>query len=455
MQKSEIMIVEDDQQLLEVIAEALELEGYRAISCQCVDVALQTLETQVVDIVLSDVNFAEEEPGIDAKSGIDLVKQLRANRNTTPVVLMTAYATVEKAVEALKAGASDYITKPFEASELIKILKRFSPVELDENDQFIAVDQASLQTKRLANQVASTDVSVLICGESGTGKEVLAQYIHEKSSRGEGPFIALNCAAIPENMLEAMLFGYEKGAYTGALNAHAGKFEQAQGGTLLLDEISEMDVGLQAKLLRVLQERQVERLGGKGPINLDVRILATTNRNLKQEVADGRFREDLYYRLNVFPITLRPLRERKADVMPIAESIVNKLASEKHLVFSADAKNKLEQHDWSGNVRELDNVIQRALVFASNEVIEACDIYIEESDTHPISEQATSGQVVTKQEGSLKEQEQELILHALKEGKGSRKFASERLGISPRTLRYKIARLKEKGIDIPSVVGAV
>ena len=293
--------------------------------------------------------------------------------------------------------------------------------------------------------MASADGPVLIQGESGTGKEVLASYIHHCSARTNGPFIAINCAAIPENMLEAMLFGYEKGAYTGAHTSNPGKFEQAQGGTLLLDEISEMDIALQAKLLRVLQEKQVERLGGKNIIDLDVRILATTNRNIKKEVEEGRFREDLYYRLSVFPINLKPLRERRDDILPIIESLLYKYRDiSGYVTINDKAKEKLISYRWPGNVRELDNVIQRSIVLCNGQTILPEHVYIDESQ---------EDEMIVQPENNLKENERSLILHALKEGKGSRKHAAEQLGISPRTLRYKLARLKDEGVDVPSAYG--
>jgi two-component system response regulator FlrC len=288
---------------------------------------------------------------------------------------------------------------------------------------------------------------VLISGESGTGKEVLARFIHRHSARAAKPFVALNCAAIPENMLEAMLFGYERGAYTGAHAAHAGKFEQAQGGTLLLDEVSEMPLALQAKLLRVLQEREVERLGGRGAVALDVRVLATTNRHLRAEVAAGRFREDLYYRLNVFPLVASPLRERRDDVLPLAMRLLEARCrpGDRIPALSADAAHALLMYRWPGNVRELDNVMQRALILASGAVIGPEHIDFEVAmdlvETRPVAAPLAS---------SLEQTEQELILEALRAGNGSRRHAAEKLGISPRTLRYKLARLREQGVAVPA-----
>ena len=320
---------------------------------------------------------------------------------------------------------------------------------LREEIEPVACAASSQRLLELARRVAASDCTVLIIGESGTGKEVLARYIHRRSVRAHGPFIAVNCAAIPENMLEAILFGYERGAFTGAVSAHPGKFEQAQGGTLLLDEITEMPLALQAKLLRVLQEREVERLGGRTPINLDVRVLATTNRRLREEVAAGRFREDLYYRLNVFPLALAPLRARRDDVLPIAMQLLGMRSPRGGRIpaLSADAAHLLLTYPWPGNVRELDNLLQRALILLSGPVIGPEHIQFELTEI-PIAADAGEQSAQTSLADSLVETERDLILDALRAGGGSRREVAERLGISQRTLRYKLARLREAGIDI-------
>ncbi len=316
----------------------------------------------------------------------------------------------------------------------------------------------------LARRVAASDCTVLIVGESGTGKEVLARFIHRCSPRDRQPFVAVNCAAIPENMLEAMLFGYERGAFTGAHAAHPGKFEQAQGGTLLLDEITEMPLGLQAKLLRVLQEREVERLGGRTPISLDVRVLATTNRRLREEVAAGRFREDLYYRLNVFPLAIAPLRSRRDDVLPLAMQLLSARCrpGEQIPALSAEAAHLLLTYSWPGNVRELDNLLQRALILLNGPVIRQEHIQFELANDSASAELAAlavqSGETdaappaasMSSLANSLDQAERDLILDALRSGQGNRREAAERLGISQRTLRYKLARLREAGIDVPA-----
>jgi two-component system, response regulator FlrC len=329
----------------------------------------------------------------------------------------------------------------------------------------VVVDSKSRALFELARRVAATDCTVMISGESGTGKEVLARYIHKRSTRALSPFVAVNCAAIPENMLEAMLFGYERGAFTGASGAYAGKFEQAQGGTLLLDEITEMPLALQAKLLRVLQEREVERIGGRGPVRLDVRVVATTNRLLRGEVMAGRFREDLYYRLCVFPLNLSPLRQRREDVLPLATQLLALRTRPGSVVpaISADAGQLLLTYAWPGNVRELDNLLQRALILANGPVIEAEHIRFEgglmnEAVVAPpplppaaALPRAAAVEVPQQAElrGTLRAAERDLILDALGTG-GSRNAAATLLGISPRTLRYKLAQLRAAGIDVPA-----
>jgi two-component system response regulator FlrC len=330
--------------------------------------------------------------------------------------------------------------------------------------ELVACAATSLRLADLARRVAESDCTVLIVGESGTGKEVLARYIHRQSNRASGPFIAVNCAAIPETMLEAILFGYERGAFTGALNTHAGKFEQAQGGTLLLDEVTEMSLGLQAKLLRVLQEREVERLGGRTPIPLDVRVLGTTNRRLREEVAAGRFREDLYYRLNVFPLAISPLRARREDVLPLAMQLLGSRnrPGTRIPALSADAAHLLLTYSWPGNVRELDNLLQRALILVNGGPVigpeHICVELIDDSilgSTQPSVPTATVSDESPAQSNnglanSLQQAERELILDALQSGGTTRREVAERLGISPRTLRHKLARLREAGVDVPA-----
>ena len=314
----------------------------------------------------------------------------------------------------------------------------------------VAVAEVSRRILELARRVSASDCTVLIVGASGTGKEVLARYIHRQSERAAGPFVAVNCAALPESMLEAILFGYERGAFTGAHAAHAGKFEQAQRGTLLLDEVTEMPLALQAKLLRVLQEREVERLGGRVSLALDVRVLATTNRRLREEVAAGRFREDLYYRLNVFPLALPPLAARREDVLPLAMQLLSARCRPGAPIpaLSAEAAHLLLTYPWPGNVRELDNLLQRALILVNGPVIRPEHIEFEPLPEAPPA-LAQIEPPPASLAGSLDEREREVIFAALRSGK-NRSAAAQTLGISARTLRYKLARLREAGVEVPT-----
>ncbi len=356
---------------------------------------------------------------------------------------MTAHGTIENAVDVMRNGASDYLVKPFEADELKRIVGKY--LKAGPGDRApVAEDPASRKLLNVAARVAATEATVMISGESGCGKEVLARYIHDNSSRAGKDFVAINCAAIPENMLEAVLFGYEKGAFTGATAAHPGKFEQANHGTLLLDEVSEMDIGLQAKLLRVIQEKEVERLGGRSTIPLDVRVLATTNRDLRQYVAEGRFREDLYYRLNVFPMQIPPLRRRSLDIIPLAELFLDRYSQDptSTIGFSDEAKEALRSHDWPGNVRELENLVQRTLILLTRETIQAEDLAFEDTVASGIASDNAL-------QADLKHREFQLIIDAMTTQNGKRSAVADVLGISPRTLRYKLARMRDAGIAIP------
>jgi two-component system response regulator FlrC len=449
MNPARILVVEDDSALAQALTDTLSLSGYEVVNATDGEQALARLDRDQVDMVLTDVQMRPMD-------GRALLRNLRTRFHELPVLVMTAYGTVEQAVEAMKLGAVDYLAKPFEVDDLIDKVERYLPRRHHEGGQMVADDLRSRELVELAGRVAASDATVMIGGESGTGKEVLARYIHCHSARADGPFIAINCAAIPDNMLEAVLFGYEKGAFTGALRASAGKFEQAQGGTLLLDEISEMSLSLQAKLLRVLQEREVERLGGREMIQLDVRVLATSNRHLREEVAAGRFREDLFYRLNVFPLTVPALRERPRDILPLARHLIGRhlRSGEAMPEITPEAESRLLAHRWSGNVRELDNLMQRALILCNDECIHASDIHFGAADGDtPAIAPAVPGADEAQGKGRLTDDlrsvEEQIILDALRNGNGSRKQAAEILGISPRTLRYKLQKLREAGISIP------
>ncbi len=452
MSQPMILVVEDDIDLRDALSDTLQLAGYSVCVAQDGRMALDMIESKEPVLVVTDIQM----PRMD---GHALLKHIRKRWPDLPVMIMTAYGSIEKAVEAMRDGAVDYMTKPFEAEVLVNMVGQYINTNNTETSELIAVDPTSKKTAEIARRVAATDATVLITGESGCGKEVMARYIHEHSNRADKPFIAINCAAIPHNMLEATLFGYEKGAFTGAYKACPGKFELADGGTLLLDEISEMDLALQAKLLRVLQEREVERLGGNKLIQLDVRVLATSNRNMREQVQAGKFREDLFYRLNVFPLFISPLRDRPEDIVSLAQGFV-----QKHLVVSGamqlhppeleqSAVDKLLCHSWPGNVRELDNVIQRALILRQTDNIVADDIQFEQelTDAGTLLNTAEDFQPGNNRSLSddIKDHEHVRILEALKIDKGNRQAVAEKLGISERTLRYKIAKMREQGLQIP------
>jgi two-component system response regulator FlrC len=458
MANSSIMVVEDDNDLSEALCDTLKLAGFDVTSAEDGEDALTLLKSKVVDLIVSDVHMKRMD-------GHTLLNEIKKEFPQLPVMLMTAYGTIQKAVEAMHMGAVDYLVKPFEAEVLVNMVSQYVSNSSFSDTDMIVESNAMRQLAVTAKKVAHGNVPILITGESGTGKEVLARFIHQHSERKDGPFVAINCAAIPENMLEATLFGYEKGAFTGAYKACPGKFEQAQGGTFLLDEISEMDLALQAKLLRVLQEHEVERLGGTKTIALDVRILSTSNRNMKEEVAAGRFREDLFYRLNVFPLKILSLLNRVEDILPICEKLIHKHSTNLNItipIITEEANKKLLDHNWPGNIRELENVIQRALLMCSGKTITADDILIEfdveqipDLNVLPIKKNTSkiiddSGSTNSTSLGNdLRNREFDIIIDTLKELKGSRKCTAERLGISQRTLRYKLAKIRENGIRIP------
>ena len=458
-----VLLVEDDRSLREALADTLLLAGHDYQAVGSAEEALKAVEREAFSLVVSDVNM----PGMD---GHQLLGLLRARQPQLPVLLMTAHGAVERAVDAMRQGAADYLVKPFEPKALLDLVSRHALgcVSIVDSEGPVAVEPASAQLLELAARVARSDSTVLISGESGTGREVLARYIHQHSHRASRPFIAINCAAIPDNMLEATLFGHEKGSFTGAIAAQAGKFEQADGGTILLDEISEMPLGLQAKLLRVLQEREVERVGARKPITLDIRVVATTNRDLAGEVAAGRFREDLFYRLSVFPLAWRPLRERTADILPLAERLLNKHVNKmKHATakLSPQAQACLTNYPWPGNVRELDNAIQRALILQQGGLIQPLDFCLTGAVTFtaapviaPVQALVREIEVEAESAGALgddlRRREFQVIIDTLRAERGRRKEAAEKLGISPRTLRYKLAQMRDAGMDVEAYLFA-
>jgi two-component system response regulator FlrC len=495
-----ILIAEDDDALRDAVCLTLEMAGHGATGVDGGPAALSELERAHFNLVISDLRM-------QPMDGLELLGEIRHRHPQLPVLLMTAYGDVDKAVAAMRGGACDFLMKPFEPEMLLESVRRYAAAPPESNEA-IAEDARSRQLFALAAKVAESDATVLLTGESGVGKEVIARYIHHHSPRSTAPFVAINCAAIPENLLEATLFGYEKGAFTGAQSGQPGKFEQAQGGVILLDEISEMPLGLQVKLLRVLQEREVERVGGKKPISLDIRVLATSNRDMEQEIARGRFREDLYYRLNVFPLFIPPLRERPDDIVPLARHFLAGHArrSGRQTWFSPEAEALLARYAWPGNVRELENTAQRALILTPGDTVSAETLRIclphwqDESNacgcgsrdsevppkpfaatgtsaasSFPAAGQATPGatfvfdagaaQNATRPPGmanfaasvtpvppashpvNMRDFEREHILSTLREMGGSRKKTVEKLGISERTLRYKLQQYREEGYE--------
>ena len=441
-----VLIVEDDNALREALTMSLNVSGYQTQAAESAESALSLLSSDKwPDMIISDIQMGD-------MSGIDLLRNLRKRKSNLPVIMMTAYGDVSNAVEAMRLGASDYLQKPFDADKLTALVENYLPKHTSQ--QAVIHDPASIEIFEYAKKIALTDSNVLLSGPSGAGKEVMARFIHQNSPRSDESFVAINCAAIPENMLEATLFGYEKGAFTGAHQACPGKFEQAQNGTILLDEISEMELSLQAKLLRVLQEKEVERLGGKKTIPLNVRVIATTNRDLKSEVEAKHFREDLYYRLNVFPIRCLALKERPKDIVPLAEYLLAKndfANAQGGVSLSAEAKAKLVAYSWPGNVRELDNLMQRAAVLAHENVVEADDLQFESADTNRISNsECANDSSESTLVNNVQHHEFQLIIEALSKYNGKKKDVADALRISPRTLRYKLARMRELGYEIPA-----
>lgn len=442
MSSQGVLIVEDDATLRDALTDTLRANNISVIAAASGHEALSILNHEDIGLVVSDVQM-------EPMNGHELLGAIRQRDPGLPAILMTAYGTIEQAVDAMRDGAADYLVKPIEADALVEVVNRYLNAQPDV-DGPIAVDPRSVELLRVARRVAGCDATVTLSGESGCGKEIIARYIHDNSPRKAEPFVAINCAAIPENMLEAVLFGYEKGAFTGASAAHPGKFEQAQGGTLLLDEISEMDIGLQAKLLRVIQEREVERIGSRKTIALNVRVLATTNRNLRESTQQGEFREDLYYRLNVFPLHILPLRDRPGDILPLANLAINHYydtAREKPQL-TADAVEKLIAYRWPGNVRELENLIHRSLILLRGNSISSAELAFESNSLVRSAADAEVESTAALQD-NLKFREQQIIIDALSHSNGNRAAVAKELDISPRTLRYKLARLRKAGVTLP------
>lgn len=457
MADSVIYIVEDDLDLREAIEVTLTLNSINFRSFSNAEDALEGITPNFNGVLITDFRL----PGMN---GIELLKAALRIRPNLPCVVMTAYADAKLAVEALKSGARDFLIKPFVPEQLVEVIQRYqesSPAlngKKNRQDDVIVADPATFAVLSRCERVAQTDTTALLLGESGVGKDIFARQIHELSNRATKPYVALNCAAIPDTLLESTLFGHEKGAFTGATKTQEGKFEQADGGTLFLDEIGELHPDLQAKLLRVLQDKTIERLGGRQSISCDVRIIAATNKDLQTRAAEGRFREDLYFRLAVFPIRIPNLADRPKDIRPLAEAFIRKYGQtmgRPNARFSDAAYAKLEAHPWPGNVRELENAIQRALLLSDHDLISAENI---ELDTQPgtklaskITQEAvfasapvTDAAPQVTDIGSL---EREHILKVLAEVNGHRKKAVAILGISERALRYKLKSYREAGFE--------
>lgn len=444
-----ILVVEDEDKLRRVLQLQLDGAGFQVLQASTAEQGLKLADQ--ADLVLTDLKL----PGMD---GLELLEQLRRQNSLTPVIVMTAFGTVENAVEAMKSGAADFLLKPFSLDHLMAVIQKALEVrelraenrELREAlgqryefDSIVGRSPAMQEIFATVERVAPTRATVLLAGESGVGKDMIARAIHQHSPRRDRPFVKINCTAIPENLMESELFGYEKGAFTGANTTKPGKFELADTGTVFLDEIGDVPPAIQVKLLRVLQEREFERLGSNKTRHIDVRVLAATNADLRAALENGTFREDLYYRLNVMPINIPPLRERKEDIPALAEHFVQKLAADtgsRANAIAPGAIQKLIGYYWPGNVRELENVIERSLVLAPAEVLEAEDIRL---DMSPRSKPAVADTFLP--DGvTLDEHEQSIIREALKRANGNKSQAARLLGLTRNALRY---RLSQMGIE--------
>ncbi len=459
MEATHVLVVDDDSSMRDALSESLEICGFAVDTAEDGAVALKMFAEGKYDVVVTDMRM----PRV---GGMDVLREIKRQSPGTPVILATAYGTVNTAVEAMKEGVSEFIMKPFTLDDLEFIIRNvLASHEAPEKAEpgpppgpagqagIITADPAILEMLHLLKRVADSRSTVLIQGESGTGKELFARYVYLNSGRSGKPFVAVNCAAIPQQLLESEMFGYEKGAFTGAVQRKIGKFELAHGGTLLLDEIGEMDVNLQAKLLRVIQESQVDRVGGREPVPVDVRIIVTTNVDLKKAAEESKFRRDLYWRLSVIPVKIPALRERKDDVPLLAAHFLRKYSQvngRSAPSLSRESLDLLLRYDWPGNVRELENVMERAVLLCENGVVRPEHLHLEGfRDERPASpppsvvaespDEAPATPAVT-----LREAEKTLIFKTLKEVNGNRTAASKILGISVRTMRNKLHEYEEE-----------
>ncbi len=471
---TKILIAEDDTQMQIALQASLGKSGYEITMVANGKSALEAIENDSFDLIISDQRMPE-------LGGLELLNILQEKGSQIPFIMITAYGTINQAVEAMQKGASDFITKPFSVDDLVRVVERVvqNGSEIVSNKSkkpslkrpIITNDPLMIKVLEIAEAVARSDATVLIQGESGTGKELIARMVHASSVRRSQAFVAVNCAALPDTLLESELFGHEKGAFTGAQVRKIGKFELAHGGTILLDEISEMELPLQAKLLRVLQEREVDRVGGKEPISIDVRVLATTNRSLEQMVKEGKFRADLYYRLNVIPLTVPALRQRKKDIRLLAEYFMKKNLGNSAPVLSEEVLVSLENYSWPGNIRELQNSVERAAILAMGNSPKREDFLLSSGMSSSVEVEIPSSfqaiPVVARSEGveqdsasmptasgvvlqagmTVEAAERELILQTLKSTNFNRTKAAELLGISSRTLRNKLHEYREAGVE--------
>ena len=434
---SQLLVVDDDIQMLSALEAALVSRGHKVETATNGIDAVSKLKKQMPQAIITDLRM----PAMD---GLELLAHVRRNEPDLPVVLLSAYGSVPTAVEAIRNGATDFLVKPFSQEALDAVLERLpkkAPVNRAPRTTEIVTESPAMK-KPLdeAFQAARTDATVLVQAESGTGKELLARWIHESSHRNKGPFVAVNCAALPESLLESELFGYEKGAFTGANAFKPGKFELAQNGTILLDEIGEMAPLLQAKLLRVLQEQEVDRVGGRKPVPINIRVIATTNKDLRKLISRNQFREDLFFRLNVVPLRIPPLRERKDDIRILTEHFANKYGSDDNTEVGEETLRLLGSYGWPGNVRELENVVHRSYALRGKLKITPSDLF---------DERVESGDNMELQAGySVSEMERKLILATLEQTSGNRTHAAKMLGISLRTLRNKLRDYRVEKVKV-------
>jgi DNA-binding NtrC family response regulator len=452
-----ILIVEDEAKMRRLLELNLADEGYAVHSAADAEAGLNIVRQEKIDLVLTDLKL----PGMD---GLEFLQMLKRANTTIPVVVMTAYGTVETAVEAMKAGAADYVLKPFPLAEIQLVIRKELDVRrlreenvslreaLSQRYEFkniVARSPKMQEILAIVERVAPTNSTVLLGGESGTGKDLIARAIHQHSRRSSGPFVKINCTAIPENLLESELFGYERGAFTGAVNPKPGKFELADKGTIFLDEIGDVPSAIQVKLLRVLQEREFERLGGTKTLKVDVRLVAATNRDLRAALEQGTFREDLYYRLNVVPISIPPLREHKEDIPYLVDHFIERFSREAGKQMSGitpGALNMLLNFHWPGNVRELENIIERAVAFANDATIDVQDIRLDLSPVRDRPATSSAGGVAASgpfpPEGmTLEQYEDEIIREAVHRANGNKSQAARLLGLSRNALRYRLSKM--------------